>query len=122
MTESEKEITAKWAEHIIWRSHCEGKQPIDVTSLTNLIWLACEEYLMSKKVPQYDKELRFAAQENKVLREAISKIVDYLGNGSRVSPQCSLGFLTQDVPQEVKLVVNSLRSRLGKIEALSKNT
>ena len=50
--------------------------------------------------------------ENKALRAGLSKVADNIGNGSFASPDCSLQFLTVDVPLEVKLHVSSLNREI----------
>jgi hypothetical protein len=45
------------------------------------------------------------------LREALSKIATNLRNGSVVSPEASIEFITVDLPNEVKLVIDQLRKR-----------
>ncbi len=50
--------------------------------------------------------------ENKQLREGLSKVAENIGNGSFASPDCSLQFLTVDLPREVRLYCHRLRSYL----------
>lgn len=50
-------------------------------------------------------------KENMKLREALSQVATNLRNGSCVSPEASLEFLTVDLPNEVKLVIDQLRKR-----------
>jgi hypothetical protein len=50
-------------------------------------------------------------KENMKLREALSQVATNLRNGSVVSPEASIEFMTVDLPNEVKLVIDKLRKR-----------
>jgi len=59
-------------------------------------------------------------EENMKLRNALSQVATNLRNGSVVSPEASIEFMTVDLPNEVKLVIDQLRKRHPtKEEALS---
>jgi hypothetical protein len=57
------------------------------------------------------KENEALIEENTNLRKALSQVAVNLRNGSCVSPEASLEFLTVDLPNEVKLVIDQLRKR-----------
>ena len=57
------------------------------------------------------KENEALIEENIKLRNALSQVATNLRNGSCVSPEASLEFLTVDLPNEVKLVIDQLRKR-----------
>jgi hypothetical protein len=57
------------------------------------------------------KENDSLIEENMKLRNALSQVATNLRNGSCVSPEASLEFLTVDLPNEVKLVIDQLRKR-----------
>ena len=66
------------------------------------------------------KENDALIKENMKLREALSQVATNLRNGSVVSPEASIEFMTVDLPNEVKLVIDQLRKRHPtKEEALS---
>jgi regulator of replication initiation timing len=50
-------------------------------------------------------------KENMKLRQALSQVATNLRNGSVVSPEASIEFMTVDLPNEVKLVIDQLRKR-----------
>lgn len=54
--------------------------------------------------------------ENKRLRKVISQIATNLGNGSVVSEQASIEFI-EDLPNEVKLVINELGRKQATFKA-----
>lgn len=57
------------------------------------------------------KENDSLIEENMKLRKALCQVATNLRNGSCVSPEASLEFLTVDLPNEVKLVIDQLRKR-----------
>lgn len=66
------------------------------------------------------KENEALIEENTKLRNALSQVATNLRNGSVVSPEASIEFMTVDLPNEVKLVIDKLRKRLPtKEEALA---
>lgn len=56
-------------------------------------------------------------EENEKLREALSLIATNIGNGSVVSPNASLEFLTKDIPNEVKLACVNYRREIELLKA-----
>jgi hypothetical protein len=56
-------------------------------------------------------------EENEKLRDALSLIATNIGNGSVVSPNASLEFLTKDLPNEVKLACVSYRREIELLKA-----
>lgn len=54
--------------------------------------------------------------ENETLRQIVSDVCTALGNGAVCAPDCSLAFMGH-VPEEVRLVVQGLRSRAEAAEA-----
>lgn len=66
------------------------------------------------------KENEALIEENMKLRNALSQVATNLRNGSVVSPEASIEFMTVDLPNEVKLVIDQLRKRYPtKEEALA---
>lgn len=68
----------------------------------------------NKKIQQLEElkaENERLVEQNTKLRNAISKIAENLQNGSVVSPLASIEFLTEDVPNEVRLVVNRYKTQ-----------
>jgi hypothetical protein len=57
------------------------------------------------------KENEALIEENMKLRNALSQVATNLRNGSVVSPEASIEFMTVDLPNEVKLVIDQLRKR-----------
>jgi len=57
------------------------------------------------------KENEALIEENTKLRNALSQVATNLRNGSVVSPEASIEFMTVDLPNEVKLVIDKLRKR-----------
>jgi hypothetical protein len=51
-------------------------------------------------------------EEIKKFRLALSQIADNIGNGSVVSPEASIEFMTADLPNEVKLVCENYRREI----------
>ena len=64
-------------------------------------------------------ELAQAREEIARLRGGLSKVATNIGNGSAASPDCSLGFLCDDVPGEVRLETYKLRTQLAAAEAMN---
>ena len=64
-------------------------------------------------------ELAQAREEIARLRGGLSKVATNIGNGSAASPDCSLGFLCDDVPGEVRLETYKLRTQLAASEAMN---
>lgn len=58
-------------------------------------------------------------EENKRLRKVINQIATNLGNGSVVSEEASIEFI-EELPKEVKLVVDGLRRYILKIQNQNK--
>jgi len=56
-----------------------------------------------------ERELAAMTKERDALRQALSQIATNLGNGSVVSPDASLEFITTDLANEVKVYCESLR-------------
>lgn len=57
------------------------------------------------------KENEALIEENTKLRNALSQVATNLRNGYVVSPEASIEFMTVDLPNEVKLVIDKLRKR-----------
>lgn len=60
--------------------------------------------------------------ENRALREGCSKIARSIGNGSAISPDASVDFLTNALADEVKLVCDDLRRQIQRVNAHQNNT
>ena len=56
------------------------------------------------------ERIEILKKENTALREGLSKVATNLGNGSAVSPQASIQFLTIDLPEEVRLECTARRT------------
>lgn len=56
-------------------------------------------------------------EEIKSLRAGLSLVASNIGNGSAASPECSVEFLTVDVPLEVKLVCEKYRREIEYLKA-----
>ena len=76
-----------------------------------------------KLTPEYTKEketdrdralylCRQLERENRALREGCAKIAASIGNGSAISPDASVDFLTNALADEVKLVCHDLRQQM----------
>ena len=80
------------------------------------------ERLKAGKEYVHKSVLDRAEYENRKFREAFSLLASNIGNGSQVSPDCSLSFLTIDLPNEVKLYCKALRDENDKLKSANKNT
>lgn len=65
-----------------------------------------------------EKDARIADQgdENKRLRETLSKVCSALGNGAFASPDCSIEFM-EEIPREVELVITASRAECEGLRA-----
>lgn len=63
-------------------------------------------------IEDYSRIIDEQKLEIKKLREGLSLVVSNIGNGAFASPECSLEFLTVEVPKEVKLVCESYRRQI----------
>jgi hypothetical protein len=61
--------------------------------------------------PLYDFAQKME-RENRALREGCALIAASIGNGSACSPDCSVGFLTNALANEVKLYCTDLRQQM----------
>lgn len=81
---------------------------LDYNTLDEANWIIKE--IEEAEQRGYERRQAESADEIRALREALSKVASFCGG--HASPECSLGFLTDAVPEEVRL----------KIEALSKDS
>lgn len=72
-----------------------------------------EQVKVSKKFlesldTEFSQEKQKLLSENQELRKILVKVIDALGNGGKISEECSLGFL-QQIPEEVRLTILKLK-------------
>lgn len=79
--------------------------------------LTAENDSLHRKLDMSEREKSVLIAQNKTLREGCSKIAAAIGNGSAVSPDASVQFLTQDLAHEIKGYCASLRSEAKRLQA-----